>query len=104
MSNVTTSPISRNPKIHSGDPVFAGTRVPVVRLLEYLAAGYSLDGFLEGFPTVDREQAVQTLELIRAKLDDIFSECCWMSTWISGIGSTYRGTRSSRWSTRDARG
>lgn len=72
MGNVTTSPVARNPKIHSGDLVFAGTRVPVVRLLEYLSAGYSLDGFLEGFPTVSWEQAVQALELIRAKLDDIF--------------------------------
>lgn len=45
-----------------GTPVFAGTRVPVQTLIDYLVAGDSIDEFLEGFPTVKREQVVQFLE------------------------------------------
>jgi uncharacterized protein (DUF433 family) len=46
-----------------GTPVFAGTRVPVRTLLDYLEAGDRLDDFLEDFPTVTREHAVAVLEL-----------------------------------------
>jgi len=46
-----------NPGILGGRPVFAGTRVPVSALFEYLADGLSLDYFLETFPSVSREQA-----------------------------------------------
>ena len=45
-----------------GTPVITGTRVPVQTLFEYLEHGESLDDFLEGFPTVRREPAVQVLE------------------------------------------
>lgn len=45
-----------------GTPVFAGTRVPVQTLLDYLKAGESIDDFLEGFPTVTREQVIAFLE------------------------------------------
>jgi uncharacterized protein (DUF433 family) len=45
--------------------VFAGTRVPVKILFEYLEAGDSLETFLEEFPSVSREQAVAALELAR---------------------------------------
>jgi uncharacterized protein (DUF433 family) len=45
-----------------GTPVFAGTRVPVQTLIDYLEGGESLDDFLEGFPTVSREQVVAFLE------------------------------------------
>ncbi len=58
---VESLPISVNPKIMSGTPVFAGTRVPIEALLENLAAGVSLDEFLENFPTVTREQALAIL-------------------------------------------
>ena len=51
-----------HPEILSGTPVFVGTRVPVRTLLDYLEAGDSLDVFLEDFPGVPREQAVQFLE------------------------------------------
>jgi uncharacterized protein (DUF433 family) len=51
-----------HPEILSGTPVFVGTRVPVRGLLDYLEAGDSLDEFLEDFPGVSREQAVQFLE------------------------------------------
>lgn len=45
-----------------GAPVFAGTRVPVQTLLDYLEAGESIDEFLLGFPSVKREQVVAFLE------------------------------------------
>jgi uncharacterized protein (DUF433 family) len=45
-----------------GTPVFAGTRVPVQTLLDYLEAGDSIDEFLAGFPSVSRTQVVAFLE------------------------------------------
>jgi uncharacterized protein (DUF433 family) len=51
-----------------GTPVFRGTRVPLQALLDYLEAGDSIDGFLEGFPTVTREQVMAFLEQARDKL------------------------------------
>ena len=54
--------IHSDPDIHSGDPVFAGTRVPVRTFLDYIEGGDSLDVFLENFPSVSREQAVAFLE------------------------------------------
>ena len=45
-----------------GTPVFAKTRVPVQTLLDYLKAGESIDDFLEGFPTVTKEQVIAFLE------------------------------------------
>jgi uncharacterized protein (DUF433 family) len=56
------SVIHTDPDILGGTPVFAGTRVPVRTLLDYLAAGDSLGEFLDHFPTVSREQAVAALE------------------------------------------
>lgn len=53
--------VTSSPDILSGAPVFAGTRVPVHTLVEYLAAGDSIDDFLDGFPTVSREQVVAFL-------------------------------------------
>jgi len=55
--------VSRNPKVVSGALVFKGTRVPVEILIQHLAAGDSLDDFLDGFPTVTREQAIAFLEM-----------------------------------------
>ena len=55
--------VRRDPEVHSGDLVFAGTRVPVKNLLDYLAAGDSLERFIDHFPSVTREQAVAALEL-----------------------------------------
>ena len=54
--------VSRNPEIMGGAAVFAGTRVPVQTLLDYLEAGESIDDFLEGFPSVTRRQAIAFLE------------------------------------------
>jgi uncharacterized protein (DUF433 family) len=51
-----------DPDIMSGTPCFAGTRVPVRSLLDYLEGGESLDEFLDQFPTVSRSQAITFLE------------------------------------------
>ena len=65
---MTTTLIDRNPDILGGTPVFAGTRVSVCILIEYLEAGDPLDEFLDNFPTVSRSQAVGVLELARTML------------------------------------
>ena len=54
--------IATSPEIMGGTPVFFGTRVPVQTLFEYLEAGDTIDDFLDGFPTVTREQVVAVLE------------------------------------------
>jgi uncharacterized protein (DUF433 family) len=51
-----------NPRIMSGTPCFRGTRVPFQNLIDYLEGGHSIDEFLEQFPTVSREMAIQALE------------------------------------------
>ena len=58
----TSSSVKIDPQIMSGEPCFAGTRVPVRTLLDYLEGGDSLDEFLEDFPTVPRELAISFLE------------------------------------------
>lgn len=57
--------ITRSEKVMSGAVVFAGTRVPVQTLIDYLEEGSPLDEFLEDFPTVSREHAVAVLELMK---------------------------------------
>jgi len=57
-----SSVVHSNPDILGGTPVFVGTRVPVRTLLDYLAAGDTLEEFLDHFPTVSREQVVGALE------------------------------------------
>ena len=64
--------IHSDPNIHSGDPVFVGTRVPVRTLLDYIEGGDSLEVFLDNFPSVTREQAIAFLkEAGRAALAQI---------------------------------
>jgi uncharacterized protein (DUF433 family) len=60
--------IVRDPEIMSGTPVFAGTRVPIRNLFDYLEAGDTLDEFLDDFPTVTRNHAVAVLELCNARV------------------------------------
>ena len=57
--------VQRSPAILGGTPVFAGTRVPIQTMLDYLEAGERLDDFLDQFPTVNRDQAVAFLELAK---------------------------------------
>jgi uncharacterized protein (DUF433 family) len=60
--------IRRSPDVLGGTPVFAGTRVPVQTLLDYLEGGESIDDFLDGFPSVKREQIVAFLEQAKDSL------------------------------------
>jgi uncharacterized protein (DUF433 family) len=62
------SVISCSPDVMGGAAVFAGTRVPVQTLLDYLEAGESIDDFLEGFPSVTREQVIAFLEEAKDRL------------------------------------
>jgi len=54
--------IVRDPEILSGTPCFRGTRVPFKNLLDYLETGETLDGFLDDFPSVSRDMAIEALE------------------------------------------
>jgi uncharacterized protein (DUF433 family) len=56
------SVIVQDPEIHSGEPVFRGTRVPFQALLDYLEGRETLDEFLKQFPGVSRENAIAALE------------------------------------------
>jgi uncharacterized protein (DUF433 family) len=58
-----TDVINIDPEILSGTPVFKGTRVPIESLFDHLEKGISLDEFLEDFPSVTKEQAVEVLEI-----------------------------------------
>lgn len=66
--SVTEPLITTSPTRLSGTPVFAGTRVPVQTLIDYLEAGDSLEAFLDDFPSVSREHAVAVLELAKSAL------------------------------------
>jgi uncharacterized protein (DUF433 family) len=59
--------VNRNPKILGGTPVFAGTRVPVEALFDHLRSGYTIDYFLEQFPSVQRGQVEALLDEAKAK-------------------------------------
>jgi uncharacterized protein (DUF433 family) len=66
--NMTGAVIVRDPEILGGIPCFRGTRVPFQNLLDYLEAGDTLDQFLEQFPTVTREMAIEALETAKESL------------------------------------
>ncbi len=55
-------PITIDQNVMSGAPVFRGTRVPAQSVCEYLGDGYTLDQFLDNFPTVGRQDALTVLE------------------------------------------
>ena len=60
--------IISTPDVLGGTPVFRGTRVPVQTLIEYLEGGQTIDEFLDGFPTVTREQVIAFLEEATARM------------------------------------
>ena len=66
MATTKQSLITSNPDVLGGTPVFRGTRVPVQTLIEYLEGGQTIDEFLDGFPTVSREQVIAFLEEAKA--------------------------------------
>ena len=61
-------PVSIDPDVLSGTPVFRGIRVPVDALISNLEAGLTIDAFIENFPSVTREQALEVLEFSKATL------------------------------------
>ncbi len=63
-----SSLVSRNSEIMSGALCFTGTRVPVKNLFDYLEGGATLEGFLEDFPSIQRDKAVAVLEAARERL------------------------------------
>ena len=60
--------INRSDDILGGTPVFAGTRVPVQTLFDYLEEGDTLDEFLDDFPAVSKEHAIKVLEKMKETL------------------------------------
>ncbi|HEY2962525.1 MAG TPA: DUF433 domain-containing protein [Pyrinomonadaceae bacterium] len=60
--------VHSDPEIMGGTPVFVGTRVPLQNLIDYLEGGESVEGFLEAFPTVTREQAIAVIEAGKLKM------------------------------------
>ena len=58
--------ITKDPEVLGGTPVFRGTRVPFQNLLDYLEAGQTIDEFLDDFPTVTRQTAIEALEHAKA--------------------------------------
>ncbi len=66
--------VSKDPNVHSGDLVFAGTRVPVDTLIDYLNGGYSINRFLQGFPSVTRKQVQAFLELGMDQIENLIDE------------------------------
>lgn len=68
MAIAKQSLITSTPDILGGTPVFRGTRVPVQTLIEYLEGGQTIDEFLDGFPTVSREQVIAFLEEAKVRM------------------------------------
>ena len=54
--------VHSDPEIMGGTPVFIGTRVPLQNLIDYLEGGESIEDFLDGFPSVKREQVIGVIE------------------------------------------
>lgn len=69
MVRLKRSPVRSDPALMGGTLVFRSSRVPAQTLLDYLDDGYTLDGFLEMFPSVDREDAEEFLRLARGDTD-----------------------------------
>ena len=72
--NVSQSVVKIDPEIMSGAPCFAGTRVPIQNLIDYLEGGDSIEDFLEGFPSVSREQVIAFLEEAKDRMLDAASK------------------------------
>ncbi len=60
--------ISIDPEVMSGTPVFAGTRVPIQNLFDYIEGGEDLSEFLDDFPSISKEAAVAVLEMAKKSL------------------------------------
>lgn len=60
--------IASSPDVMGGTPVFAGTRVPIQTFIDYIKGGESIDDFLEGFPTVSKEQILLFLDEVKEQM------------------------------------
>jgi uncharacterized protein (DUF433 family) len=60
--------INIDPETMGGTPVFTGTRVPIQSLFDYIETGETLDEFLENFPTVKKEYAIEVLQMAKKTL------------------------------------
>ena len=60
--------VHSDPEIMGGTPVFVGTRVPLQNLIDYLEGGESIEDFLDGFPSVKREQVIAVIEAGKLKM------------------------------------
>jgi uncharacterized protein (DUF433 family) len=67
-TRMNTQIVVSSPEVMGGTPVFAGTRVPVQTLMDYIKGGESIDDFLDGFPTVTREQVIAFLEVAQEQI------------------------------------
>lgn len=63
---MSKSVIHSDPEILGGTPVFIGTRVPFHALIDYIEGGHTIEGFLDDFPSVTREQVIEALEFTKA--------------------------------------
>ncbi len=63
MAIMKYGPINIDPETMGGTPVFTGTRVPIQALFDYIETGETLDEFLENFPSVNKEFAIQVLQM-----------------------------------------
>jgi uncharacterized protein (DUF433 family) len=63
--------VHSDPETVGGTPIFVGTRVPVDALFDYLEGGYSLDQFLDDFPSVAPERAIAAIELARKAIQEV---------------------------------
>jgi uncharacterized protein (DUF433 family) len=63
--------VTVNPKVMHGTPCFAGTRVAVQTLFDHLEAGYTIEQFLEQFPTIRREQVFRLLDMMRQDIERV---------------------------------
>mgnify|MGYP002071157546 CR=1 FL=1 len=80
--------ITTSPDRVSGTPVFAGTRVPVQTLIDYLEGGDSLEAFLNDFPSVSREHAVAVLELAKSALV-VARLACWLLQMMRVVSASW---------------
>ena len=67
-ADAISSVVHSDPEILGGTPVFVGTRVPLRNLIDYLEGDYSVDEFLDDFPSVSRDQVIAALEAAHALL------------------------------------
>ena len=67
--------VHSDPEVMGGTPVFVGTRVPLQNLIDYLEGGESIEDFLDGFPSVKREQVMAVIEAGKLKVLETIKSC-----------------------------